>query len=123
MTATTESRRIDFVILAAILIIGGWFRVWALTFGLPHDFTRPDEEVIVGPALKMLQGDLNPHFFIYPTLFIYANAVALAAIFGWERLTGETRTLAEFVSRADPSLLHLTGRALSAGAGVATIAV
>ncbi|HWW82022.1 MAG TPA: glycosyltransferase family 39 protein, partial [Vicinamibacterales bacterium] len=123
MTATTESRRIDFVILAAILIIGGWFRVWALTFGLPHDFTRPDEEVIVGPALKMLHGDLNPHFFIYPTLFIYANAVALAAIFGWERLTGETHTLAEFASRVDPSLLHLTGRALSAGAGVATIAV
>jgi hypothetical protein len=122
LKGATNSRWTDFVILGAILAVGIWLRIWGIRFGFPHDFTRPDEEVIVGPALKILQGDPNPHFFIYPTLFIYANAVALAALFGLERLAGETQTLAAFTGRADLSTFHLVGRTLAAAAGITTIA-
>jgi 4-amino-4-deoxy-L-arabinose transferase-like glycosyltransferase len=56
------------VILAAVLRL---FPIW---FGLPYPHARPDEEVAIGHALTMLQGDLNPHFFHWPSLIFYALA-------------------------------------------------
>ena len=49
---------------------------WGIPFGLPHDLARPDEEKIAQAALGILKGDFNPHFFLYPTLFIYLTAAA-----------------------------------------------
>ena len=65
-----------------VLVIAGaaLLRVWGLAFGLPHPFTRPDEEVIVDVALGVLS-DRNPHFFDWPTLFMYLTAAAYAVLF------------------------------------------
>src|SRR5437762_8538521 len=107
-----------------LLIAGGFaLRVWGVWFGLPHDFARPDEEKLIGAALGIFQGDPNPHFFLYPTLFIYALAAGFAALFAVERLAGVTATQASFVAQslADPSMLHLTARFLAAVIGTATI--
>src|SRR5262245_52703773 len=89
--------------LALIVSAGLTLRVWGLAFGLPHDFVRPDEEKIVGPALGIAAGDLNPHLFLYPSLFLYLTASVYAIL-----------------PSVDP---FLVARALAAVAGTATIAV
>jgi 4-amino-4-deoxy-L-arabinose transferase-like glycosyltransferase len=111
-------------VLAAILLLGAVLRVWGLRFGLPHDFSRPDEEKIVGAALGVLQGDLNPHMFLYPSLFIYANAAVYWMLFAFERTIGATASRADFVAgaAADPTLFYITARLLAAASGTATIA-
>src|SRR5439155_1355509 len=111
--------------LMVLLVMGAGaaLRFWGIQFGLPDDFARPDEEKLIGAALNILQGDPNPHFFLYPTLFIYVMSAAYAVLSGVERLAGATASRADFVAQsiADPSLLHLTARLLAAAAGVATI--
>jgi len=100
-------------------------RLWGLRFGLPHDFARPDEEKLIGAALGIFQGDPNPHFFLYPTLFIYVIAAGFAVLFIIERIAGATASQANFVAQsvANPSMLHLTARFLAALIGTATIPV
>src|SRR5919197_4814885 len=117
--------RRDRVLVVLLLAFCGVLRFWALGFGLPHDFARPDEEKLIGAALGIFQGDPNPHFFLYPTLFIYAIAAAYAVLFGVERLAGLTTSQASFLAQAaaDPTLLHLVPRLLSAAAGAATIPI
>ncbi|PYR01883.1 MAG: hypothetical protein DMF97_06340 [Acidobacteria bacterium] len=113
--------------LMVLLVMGtgAALRFWGIQFGLPDDFARPDEEKLIGAALNILQGDPNPHFFLYPTLFIYVMSAAYAVLSGVERLAGATASRTDFVAQsiADPSMLHLTARLLAAAAGVATIPV
>ncbi len=70
---STRRRR---ALLTVIVATGAALRFWSVRFGLPHDLARPDEEKIVTAALGILGGDLNPHFFLYPSLFIYVTAGA-----------------------------------------------
>jgi hypothetical protein len=65
------------VSILTILGIALALRFWGLPFGLPN-LTRPDEQNISQfVALHILQSffagqpDLNPHFFEYPSLYIY----------------------------------------------------
>jgi hypothetical protein len=112
-------------VLLCILIAGAVLRFWGLDFGLPHTYARPDEEKIVQAALGILQGDLNPHLFLYPSLYIYLVAAGYWMLYIVQHLAGTAPDLARFVAlhSADPSTLHLVGRGLTALTGVATIAV
>ena len=60
----------------ALLALAAWLRFYGITFGLPHPLCRPDENTIGVAAWRVVAGDLNPHFFSYPSLFIYAVAAA-----------------------------------------------
>src|SRR4051794_38943938 len=103
-----------------LLIAGGLgLRLWGIRFGLPDDFARPDGEKLIGAALGIFQGDPNPHFFLYPTLFIYTMAAAFAVLFAVERVAGLATSQAAFVAQslADPSMMHLTARFLAAVLG------
>ena len=44
-------------------------RFYGLHFGIPHVWARPDELAVADIAKEFLRGDLNPHFWDYPTLF------------------------------------------------------
>ena len=66
--------------LGAIVLVGGVLRFFPIWFGLPYLHARPDEEVAVFHALKMLEGDLNPHFFHWPSLTFYLFAALFAPI-------------------------------------------
>jgi 4-amino-4-deoxy-L-arabinose transferase-like glycosyltransferase len=103
-------------------VVAAILRLWGLQFGLPHPFARPDEEVIVDAALGILR-DPNPHFFDWPTLFVYLTAAAYAVLFAAERAIGGAMTDATIAKASFEPVLHLIARALSAGAGIATIAV
>src|SRR2546428_606111 len=104
------------------MIIGAALRLWGLQFGLPHPFARPDEEVVVDLALGVLK-DPNPRFFDWGTLFTYVTAAVYAAVFTLERVTGGPITDAGVARTAFEPLLILIPRALSAAAGIGTIAV
>jgi 4-amino-4-deoxy-L-arabinose transferase-like glycosyltransferase len=61
-----------------LLLLAAGLRLWSIDFGLDIDRVRPDEEYIVGTAERMLAtSDPNPHFFHYPTLLPYLNAMLL----------------------------------------------
>jgi hypothetical protein len=65
------------VIGCSVLALG--FRIPSLSWGLPFLF-HPDEPTNFSVVQRMLkQHDLNPHFFRYPSLFFYANALVQAA--------------------------------------------
>ena len=58
-------------LILIIIILAFFIRFKGIWFGYPLPL-HPDEPVIVENALRMLAtGDINPHFFNYPTLPIY----------------------------------------------------
>jgi 4-amino-4-deoxy-L-arabinose transferase-like glycosyltransferase len=108
--------------LVAIVALAAGLRVWAITYGLPAIF-NPDEIPILSRALAFAKGDLNPHNFLYPTLYFYE-------LFAWEglafvagHLAGIYRSVADFQNAffVDPSRLVLVGRTLTATFGVAAV--
>lgn len=109
------------VILLLVVAVGAILRFTGLRFGFPHTVARPDEEVIVDTALGVLR-DPNPHFFDWPSLFIYVTAGAYAALFAVERAVGGAIRHATVAKAAFEPVLHLIPRALSATTGVLTIA-
>jgi len=58
-------------LILIIIILAFFIRFKGIWFGYPLPL-HPDEQVIVENALRMLAtGDINPHFFNYPTFNIY----------------------------------------------------
>jgi 4-amino-4-deoxy-L-arabinose transferase-like glycosyltransferase len=65
--------------LWTIVLLGAALRFFPIWFGLPYLRARPDEDVAVLRALGVLNGDLNPQFFHWPSLTFYAFAGVFAA--------------------------------------------
>src|SRR4051812_37084565 len=63
----------------AILAAAAALRLFGLRYGLPAVY-NPDEVAIMSRALAFAKGDLNPHNFLYPSLYFYV-------LFAWEGLT------------------------------------
>src|SRR5262245_9439517 len=63
------------VVLLLILALAAAVRLWGIRFGLPY-VLYPDEALIVNHALAFGTGDLNPHDFVYPSLYMYVLFVA-----------------------------------------------
>jgi hypothetical protein len=102
--------------VAPVAIAAG-LAIWSLDFGLPYLF-RPDEEVMVGRAVHIvLDRSLDPLFSNYPPLafYLFAAAAALAALLPGQHLGPATQV--------DPSAAYLAGRAVSALAFTASVAL
>ena len=70
-------------------------------------------------AVRMMQtGDFNPHFFDYPTLYMYVQAVV--AVVPLPRRRG-ARASGRRSARRRPSDFYLWGRAVTALLGTATV--
>jgi hypothetical protein len=110
-------------VCAVITVVAAALRIYALNYGLPAIY-NPDEIPILNRALAFGKGDLNPHNFLYPTLYFYALFVWEALFYFASRALGVYHSLAEFQNSffVDPSRLILAGRALTAVFGIATIA-
>lgn len=69
-----------FWMMVGTTVLAALLRFWAIGFGLPH-VARPDEENISQAAVRIIgsvttgQPSLNPHFFDYPSLFIYLTTL------------------------------------------------
>jgi hypothetical protein len=109
-------------LLMALLALAEWLRASALGFGLPAVY-NPDEVAIMSRALGFAKGDLNPHNFLYPTLYFYVLFVWVGGWFALSWMTGAVKSLAAFQTLffLDPSGVYLAGRTLGVVCGVATV--
>ncbi len=107
--------------LPAILALAALLRIWGLGFGLPNLDARPDEMDVVPRAIRLLSGDLNPHFFHYPSLYFYLLGLVFAVVGLSSVALGSP--MEEFLTRAvvDPGSFILLGRWVTALAGVLTV--
>ena len=109
--------------LTFVLGIALALRLVGLRYGLPAVY-NPDEVSIMSRALAFAKGDLNPHNFLYPTLYFYV-------LFAWEGLTAAAavgvRVVDSFAAFqreffVDPTRVYVAGRLLTAVIGTATVA-
>ena len=117
--ASPPSRRWShFAGVAAILLLAFLLREAGLYWGLPnsrHYFSyHPDEIFLLMPAFGFAQGDWNPHFFNYGTLYIYLVGIPAVAL----HLVPDS---VRFPMGLAP--LYLLGRIVTALLGAATIPV
>ena len=103
--------------LPAIIAAAGLLRFWSLGYGIGATL-GVDEPEIVGRAVHIIKtGDFNPHFFDYPSLYIYVQALVAIPRFIWGAIDGEWGTLAA----APSSAFYLWARAITATLGTATV--
>ena len=75
-------------LLMVIVALGAVLRFWGINYGLPYTY-GPDEPTYLTLALQILKtGDLNPHWWYYPSLLFYLNAAALWLLFVVGRILG-----------------------------------
>src|SRR5207249_10565981 len=96
-----------------------------LDFGLPNTQCRPDENLAALLALGFLRSGPNPHFFNWPSLYMYALAVLYLVYYLVGRAAGGFPTLGQFasVTQLDWTPFLLISRGLSAFLGTATVVV
>jgi len=115
---------LEITLLIIILSASLALRLLGIDFGLPYVF-YPDEAVIVNHAVAFGTGDLNPHYFNYPSLYMYVMFVIYGFIYvvGW--LAGIFASTADFARLFfnDVTLFYLPGRLISALCGVASVAM
>ena len=102
--------------LAVIVLLGAVLRFVPIWFGLPFDEARPDEETAIGHAVAILNGDLNPHFFHWPSLTFYLFA-------GCFSVASRIHRLLAFNPVLTVNEQFVIGRAVVAFAGTLTIIV
>ena len=102
--------------LWAIVVLGALLRFFAIWFGMPYMRARPDEETALGRAAAILGGDLNPHFFHWPSLTFYLFGTVFKAA-SW------MLDMAAPDPREPIASYTLIARGLVALAGTATIVV
>jgi 4-amino-4-deoxy-L-arabinose transferase-like glycosyltransferase len=91
--------------MSGIVVLALGIRAWGLDFGLPSLY-HPDEPTHVVIAQNMLKtGDLNPHFFDYPSLFFYIHALAYIPYFLFGKLVGIFNTASDIPY----PVMHLLG--------------
>jgi len=105
------------IILFFITVVAGWLRFTATTFGIPALF-RPDEQILIYPALHFRGGDLNPHTAIYPASQIYVLHAALRV---YAAAKSKWSNFDRFYDGDHYALAHVIGRRVSATFGTATV--
>lgn len=92
------SQRRPLLLLLGCIILAVCLRGWGLNFGLPYVY-HPDESTVIIKAQAMLKtGDLNPHFFNWPSLLIYLNALVHGLHFLLGKLLGIFQSTADIPS-------------------------
>lgn len=120
----------DRLLLAIILFVALILRMWGVAYDLPYVY-HADEPRYIGISQHIFKtGDLNPHFFNYPSLFFYINALAYVPYYILGSLIGlfDSRTdilppisLTMGVTRTPMPTTVLLGRAVTVFLSVATV--
>jgi hypothetical protein len=109
--------------LLAVLCVAAFVRFRGIGFGLPNPDCRPDEAHLIRTALRFSSGDLNPHVFNYPTLYMYVLFFSYGFYYLLGILSGRYSSRLDFLTEyaLDPSNIYLIDRAISATLGIATV--
>jgi len=118
----SERTREKFILLA-LFLLSCCIRFYGIDFGLPHTECRPDETTIINIALTFLDGDLNPHFFNYPTLYMYLLAIVYFIYINVRLLLGHSSLELMAAIQSNPASFLLISRGLSALLGSMTVLV
>jgi 4-amino-4-deoxy-L-arabinose transferase-like glycosyltransferase len=126
-TATRVSRLArDRWLLAALAIsvVALALRLVGDRFGLPAHYLW-DEPTIVNRAVRMGNGDLNPHFFYYPGLTFYITFIAEAALYVVGHVTHAYPSTSAYAIAyfTDSTPFYVVGRVLAAFFGAGTCVV
>jgi hypothetical protein len=115
--------RPDRLALPALVALALGLRVWGIDHGLPWSVVQPDEENVVVRALRFGYGDLNPHWFLYPSLYLYATFALLGAYYAAGRALGGFASAEAFGAAffADPTWFYVLPRLGSALLGALTL--
>ncbi|RMG97452.1 MAG: phospholipid carrier-dependent glycosyltransferase [Chloroflexi bacterium] len=118
------------ITIAIILLIAISVRMWGINYDLPYVY-HPDEPVYIIISQNIFKnGDLNPHFFNYPSLFFYINALAYIPYYLFGKLIGvfdapnnilPPISLAMGVTKAQMPTTVLLGRAVTILFGTGTV--
>jgi len=103
--------------LVLALIAAALLRFWALSQGIGFSLGVDEPEIMERAVRMMKTGDLNPHFFDYPSLYMYVQAVVAVARFLFGAMDGRWASLAQ----AHTEDFYLWGRAVTAILGTATV--
>ncbi|MSP15174.1 MAG: phospholipid carrier-dependent glycosyltransferase [Myxococcales bacterium] len=119
MEPTTVSRAKHRLVMASLLLLAAWLRLRAIDFGLPYPFAAIDEHIVTDHAIGFTTGDLNPHYFAYPSGCFLLHSIAYLGAF----LFGPHESLAEFRDAfwVAPQSLLLLSRWLTALLAIATV--
>jgi len=116
---STAATRWHLPALFVILALGAVLRFTALGHGIPFALGIDEPEIMERAVRMMNTGDLHPHFFDYPGLYIYLQFLVACVRFVVGSIGGLWANLAE----APPAEFYLWGRAVTAALGTATIAL
>ena len=106
------------VTLGLLFLVAFGVRAWGVRFGLPEYFYHPDEHAIVDRATAILQtGDYNPHWFNYPSTYIYVQALTYIPYF----LVSAARGFGDTVPGSTPHGFYFAGRLMTALIGALTV--
>ncbi len=116
------NRRAEIATLIAILVGASVIRFWGITWGLPHAY-HPDEGSILFHALGFGTGDLNPHWFRWPSLTMYVMFGIYGCYYVVGKIMGTFSIPPDLVKAylTDLSPFWLMGRIVSAASGVVTV--
>ena len=111
------------LILVTFVALG--LRLWKANWSLPY-VPHPDEPAIMNVVLAMLRnGDPNPHFFYYPSFWIYVQAAVSWLHLRWGMAQGLYVSAADLPLTTDIATsvpgFFTWGRAATALVGVATV--
>lgn len=121
--AQTRVLRIGvWISMIGLLALAFVLRVYGANFGLPNLYYW-DEPTVVQRAIRFGSGDLNPHFFYYPALYMYVLFAVSGFYFVFGKLTGHFGGVQDFAAEffIDPSGVYLWARVATALVG--TLAV
>jgi 4-amino-4-deoxy-L-arabinose transferase-like glycosyltransferase len=105
------------VTLAAILVAGAAMRFTGIGSGIPFALGIDEPQIMTRAVGMMRSGDFNPHFFDYPTLYIYVQLATASLRFMAGAAAGEWQSLAAVT----PADFYVWGRAVTAAFGTATV--
>ncbi len=112
-------RNIVTILMLIILLLATSIRLLGIRYGLPYTF-HTDEPTILDRALRMLRvGDYNPHFFNYPSLTIYLQAIVYALYF-MVRVTKHTTHIIHIEDMPN-HFFYLPGRLATTLIGIMTV--
>jgi 4-amino-4-deoxy-L-arabinose transferase-like glycosyltransferase len=106
------------VVLCLLFLVAFGVRAWGARFGLPEYFYHPDEHAIVDRATAILRtGDYNPHWFNYPSTYIYIQALSYIPYFLISAARGFGGTIPSFT----PYGFYFAGRLMTVFIGALTV--
>ena len=116
------SRRGEMLVLLCVLVLAVAIRLSGIRWGLPHPY-HPDEGSILFHALAFGTGDLNPHWFRWPSLGMYEMFGVYGVYYVVGKLVGTFSAPSDLVRGylTDLTPFWYLGRLASAAAGVATV--